>query len=136
MARHARVLLVAPVRTFVWFKDVVAVLEVAAPHHEHLPFYLRMVGTLWHACICIGLTPSALSGRLASDFVVDAFTGAGGNGVQLAAACASVLGIDLSAERLAAAAHNAALYGVAARLDLLAGDVLALLPCVRQVCIT
>ena len=89
-----------------------------------------------HVYIYIGLTPSALAGRLASDFVVDAFTGAGGNGVQLAAACASVLGIDLSAARLAAAAHNAALYGVAARLDLLAGDVLALLPCVRQVCIT
>ncbi|KAK9831968.1 hypothetical protein WJX81_004177 [Elliptochloris bilobata] len=70
--------------------------------------------------------------RLACGFVVDAFTGAGGNAVQLAAACAAVLGIDTSIERLAAAAHNAALYSVAPRMDLVAGDVLALLPRLRQ----
>lgn len=74
-----------------------------------------------------------VAGRLAGGFVVDAFTGAGGNAVQLAGACAAVLGIDTSAPRLAAAAHNAALYGVRGRLDLLAGDVLALLPRVRDV---
>ena len=74
-----------------------------------------------------------MAGRLAGGFVVDAFTGAGGNAVQLAGACAAVLGIDTSAPRLAAAAHNAALYGAAGRLDLLQGDVLALLPRVRNV---
>ena len=74
-----------------------------------------------------------MAGRLAGGFVVDAFTGAGGNAVQLAAACAAVLGIDTSAERLGAAAHNAALYGVRGRLDLVLGDVLALLPRVRGV---
>ena len=74
-----------------------------------------------------------MAGRLAGGFVVDAFTGAGGNAVQLAGACAAVLGIDTSAPRLAAAAHNAALYGSRGCLDLLLGDVLALLPRVRNV---
>lgn len=74
-----------------------------------------------------------MAGRLGGDFVVDAFTGAGGNAVQLAAACAAVLAIDTSAPRLAAAAHNAALYGVRGRLDLVVGDVLTLLPRVRNV---
>jgi len=72
------------------------------------------------------------AGRLAGQLVVDAFTGAGGNAVQLAAACGAVLGLDTSAARLAAAAHNAALYGVAQRLDLIVCDALSVLPRLRQ----
>ncbi len=89
------------------------------------------------------LTPEALALRLAAEFcsradprastvagkrVVDACCGSGGNALGFARAGCEVLAIDVDSERLAEAAHNAALYGVAGRIRFVHGDALALLP--------
>ena len=65
--------------------------------------------------------------------VVDGMCGVGGNAVHFARRCSHAIGLDCSASRLALAAHNAALYGVRSRLDLLCADFLQPLPRM-QVC--
>ena len=60
--------------------------------------------------------------------VVDGMCGVGGNVVHFARRCAHAVGLDSCAPRLALAAHNAALYGVRRRLDLLCADFLQPLP--------
>jgi predicted RNA methylase len=78
------------------------------------------------------LTPEALAMALAetvaSKRVVDACCGSGGNAVAFARAGCDVVAIDVDRERLAEAAHNAALYGVERRIRFIHGDVRALLP--------
>ena len=62
------------------------------------------------------------AGRVAGMVVVDAFCGVGGNAVHFAQRCKHVIGVDICASRLALAAQNARVYGVADRLDLICTD--------------
>ncbi len=63
--------------------------------------------------------------------VVDAFCGVGGNCIHFAARGMHVVAVDISLERLEMARHNAAVYGVADRIDFVLGDFLALAPRLR-----
>lgn len=68
--------------------------------------------------------------------IVDAFCGSGGNAIQFALALARgsgggggvVIGVDWSAERVAAAAGNAGVYDVENGIEFLVGDSYRLLP--------
>ena len=66
--------------------------------------------------------------------IVDAFAGVGGNAIQFALTCDRVIAVELSAQRLAIARHNAEVYGVADKIHFICGDFLALAPTL-QVCI-
>jgi len=74
----------------------------------------------------IGLTPERIAlelGELAKGrHVVDACCGAGGNAIGFARAGCSVTAIELDAERLAMAKHNASLYGVSDRIEWICDD--------------
>jgi predicted RNA methylase len=78
------------------------------------------------------LTPEALAmklaQRVAGQRIVDTCCGSGGNAIAFARAGCAVTAIDLDAERLAEAAHNAGLYGVAQRIRFVHGDACALVP--------
>ena len=58
--------------------------------------------------------------------VLDAFAGVGGNTIQFALAGALVLALERDPARVAATAHNAAVYGVRPHVELVCGDYLAL----------
>ncbi|ETV74909.1 hypothetical protein, variant 1 [Aphanomyces astaci] len=66
--------------------------------------------------------------RIACDVVVDAFTGCGGNAIQLAMTCHHVIAIDVDPAKIAIAKHNATIYGVADRIEWIVGDSFAVLP--------
>ncbi|KAM4552063.1 trimethylguanosine synthase [Odontesthes bonariensis] len=66
-----------------------------------------------------------------SQLVIDAFCGVGGNAIQFALTGKRVLAIDIDAVRLDMARHNAAVYGVAERMDFVQGDFLQLAPRLR-----
>ncbi|KAM7378666.1 hypothetical protein PAMP_004275 [Pampus punctatissimus] len=66
-----------------------------------------------------------------SQLVIDAFCGVGGNSIQFALTGKRVLAVDIDPVRLDLARHNAAVYGVADRIDFLQGDFLQLAPCLR-----
>ena len=72
-----------------------------------------------------------IAARCRCDVVVDAFAGVGGNAIQFAFTCERVIAIDLDADRLALARHNAQVYGVADRIEFVHGDFLALAPRLR-----
>ena len=59
---------------------------------------------------------------------MDAFAGVGGNAIQFALTCDRVIAVELSAQRLAIAKHNAEVYGVADKIHFICGDFLALAP--------
>lgn len=80
----------------------------------------------------LSLTPEPIAlqlgeraGRLR---VIDAFAGAGGNAIGFARAGCPVTAIELDEERLAMARHNATLYGVADRIEFIAGDARTIVP--------
>ncbi|KAH8310491.1 hypothetical protein KR044_001685 [Drosophila immigrans] len=62
--------------------------------------------------------------RLASDVIVDAFCGCGGNAIQFAKTCRRVIAIDIDANKLVMAKHNAAIYGVADKIEFIHADFL------------
>ncbi|CAL8469420.1 g8961 [Coccomyxa elongata] len=64
--------------------------------------------------------------RVAGRVVMDGFCGVGGSAVHLARRCPHVIGVDSCRPRLDLAAHNAGVYGVAHRLELLCADFLCL----------
>lgn len=72
------------------------------------------------------LTPEALALQLGERagraHVLDACCGAGGNAIGFARAGCKVTAMEIDAARLQLARHNARLYGVADRIDLIAGD--------------
>lgn len=66
--------------------------------------------------------------RCASDVIIDAFCGVGGNTIQFAMTCHRVIAIDIDPVRLACARHNARIYGVEDRIEFICGDYMTLLP--------
>jgi len=78
----------------------------------------------------LGLTPEALAldlGERARDVahaptVIDLCCGVGGNAIGFARSALRVIAIEIDPHRLAAARHNAALYGVADRIAFFQGD--------------
>ncbi|OQS04383.1 trimethylguanosine synthase [Thraustotheca clavata] len=78
------------------------------------------------------VTPEVISKhhakRIACDLVIDAFTGCGGNAIQLALTCRQVIAIDMDPCKIEIAKHNAKVYGVADRIEWLVGDAFQLLP--------
>jgi len=80
----------------------------------------------------VGLTPEAVALSLAArtrGVVIDGTCGAGGLAIALArtAGVERVIAVDVHAERLAMARHNAGIYGVADRIEFVRGDVVELL---------
>ncbi|MGK0358942.1 MAG: hypothetical protein ACI9U2_001236 [Bradymonadia bacterium] len=78
------------------------------------------------------LTPEALAlelgERAGGVHVIDACAGAGGNAIGFARAGCTVTAIEIDPARLAMARHNASLYGVAHRIEFIAGDATAIVP--------
>ncbi|KAH9989907.1 RNA cap guanine-N2 methyltransferase-domain-containing protein, partial [Russula compacta] len=72
------------------------------------------------------VTPEAIakqiSERCRCDVVLDAFCGVGGNTIAFARTCEYVIALDTSPTRLALARHNAALHGLASRIEFVLGD--------------
>ncbi|KAG0288147.1 Trimethylguanosine synthase [Linnemannia gamsii] len=66
--------------------------------------------------------------RCASDVIIDAFCGVGGNTIQFALTCHRVIAIDIDPIRLNCARHNARIYGVEDRIEFICGDYMTLLP--------
>jgi trimethylguanosine synthase len=69
---------------------------------------------------------------VAGRVVVDGFCGVGGSAVHFARRCSHVIAVDSCRPRLGLAAHNAGVYRVARRLDLICADFLRL-PATLQV---
>ncbi|GAA5876197.1 hypothetical protein JCM3774_002322 [Rhodotorula dairenensis] len=72
------------------------------------------------------VTPENIAAQIAercrSGVILDAFCGVGGNAIQFAFTCERVIALDTSPVRLACAAHNAAIYGVADRIKFVLAD--------------
>ncbi|KAI0248771.1 Tgs1 protein [Lactifluus subvellereus] len=72
------------------------------------------------------VTPEAIATQIAErcrcDVVLDAFCGVGGNAIAFARTCEHVIALDTSPTRLALARHNAALHGLAARIEFVLAD--------------
>ncbi|KAG0264369.1 Trimethylguanosine synthase [Mortierella polycephala] len=66
--------------------------------------------------------------RCASDIIIDAFCGVGGNSIQFAMTCHRVIAIDIDPVRLRCAKHNAKIYGVEDRIEFIQGDYMTLIP--------
>ena len=72
------------------------------------------------------VTPELIANQIAErcrcDTIVDAFCGVGGNAIAFAQTCEHVIAIDNDETRLRLARHNAAIYGVADRIEFVLGD--------------
>lgn len=60
--------------------------------------------------------------RLRGEVALDAFCGVGGSAIGLARAGKRVIAVDTDARRIEMARHNAAIYGVAERIEFVVGD--------------
>ncbi|KZT59186.1 S-adenosyl-L-methionine-dependent methyltransferase, partial [Calocera cornea HHB12733] len=87
-----------------------------------------------HGCLLdevgwFSITPEKIADQIAErcrcDVVLDAFCGVGGNAIAFARTCERVIAIDNSSVRLALARHNAAIYGVADRIEFILGDYIS-----------
>jgi tRNA G10 N-methylase Trm11 len=80
-------------------------------------------------------TPEEIAAHIAErcrcDVIIDGFCGAGGNAIQFAFTCNHVIAIDIDPVALRVARHNAAIYGVADRIDFIQGDFFTLIPRLR-----
>eukprot|EP00112_Aurelia_sp_Birch-Aquarium-sp1_P010856 Seg230.17 transcript_id=Seg230.17/GoldUCD/mRNA.D3Y31 product="Trimethylguanosine synthase" protein_id=Seg230.17/GoldUCD/D3Y31 len=78
------------------------------------------------------VTPEKIAEHIAErcrcDVVIDAFCGAGGNTIQLAFTCERVIAIDIDVTKIEIAKHNAAVYGVADRIEFIIGDYFDVAP--------
>ncbi|TDL26500.1 S-adenosyl-L-methionine-dependent methyltransferase [Rickenella mellea] len=74
------------------------------------------------------VTPEKMADQIAErcrcDTILDAFCGVGGNAIAFAKTCNRVIALDTSPVRLALARHNAAVYGVADRIEFILADYL------------
>jgi len=81
------------------------------------------------------VTPEKIARHIADrcrcDLIVDAFCGAGGNAIQFAFKCERVIAVDIDAEKIALARHNAAVYGVEDRIEFIVGDFLQVAPTLK-----
>merc|ERR1719354_227966 len=72
------------------------------------------------------VTPEKIAEHIAyrcqSDVIVDGFCGVGGNAIQFAFTCNHVIAIDIDPNKIKLARHNAAVYGVADRIEFIVGD--------------
>ncbi|KAI9455034.1 S-adenosyl-L-methionine-dependent methyltransferase [Russula earlei] len=72
------------------------------------------------------ITPEAIATQIAErcrcDVILDAFCGVGGNAIAFARTCERVIALDTSPTRLALARHNAALHGLATRIEFVLAD--------------
>lgn len=72
------------------------------------------------------ITPERVANHIAErcrcDTIVDAFCGVGGNAIAFAQTCERVIAIENDETRLRLARHNAAIYGVADRIEFVLGD--------------
>lgn len=73
---------------------------------------------LW-PCVCV-----RQARRCACGVLVDPFAGVGGNSIQFARTCASVLALDIDPQRLSMASHNAAVYQTEASIEFVCADFL------------
>jgi len=82
------------------------------------------------------VTPQGIAEHIAArcccDVVVDPFAGCGGNVIQLAKTCRAVIAIDIDPEKIRMAKHNAAIYGVADKIEFIVGDSMAILPTLKS----
>ncbi|KAI8808912.1 RNA cap guanine-N2 methyltransferase-domain-containing protein [Cladochytrium replicatum] len=72
-----------------------------------------------------------ISERCKCDVIVDAFCGVGGNAIQFARTCNTVLAIDIDPQKIACARRNAELYGVSERIEFIVGDFFELAPSIN-----
>ncbi|KAG9308057.1 Tgs1 protein [Chiua virens] len=75
------------------------------------------------------VTPELIANQIAErcrcDTILDAFCGVGGNAIAFAKTCEHVIALDISPVRLALARHNAAIYGVADRIEFILADYIS-----------
>lgn len=79
------------------------------------------------------VTPEKIAAHIATRFngktvVMELFGGAGGNSIQFALAGAYVIAVEISEEKIAMAANNAAVYGVSDYIEFIQADVYTFLP--------
>ena len=65
--------------------------------------------------------------------VIDCFAGVGGNAIQFARMCCSVVAIDIDPKRLELAINNAKIYGVQHCIDFIVGDFFQLTPSLKVI---
>lgn len=87
----------------------------------------------WHFQASIGFAVCKASAKAAKlgcrcSVIVDAFAGVGGNAIQFALTCDRVIAVELCAQRLETARHNAEVYGVADKIEFICGDFLEVAP--------
>ncbi|KAL6878445.1 hypothetical protein ACP4OV_012615 [Aristida adscensionis] len=66
--------------------------------------------------------------RISSGVVIDCFTGVGGNAIQFATKCKHVIAVDIDAQKIDCAQHNASVYGLSDHIDFIIGDFIHLAP--------
>jgi trimethylguanosine synthase len=75
------------------------------------------------------VTPESIAVQIADrcrcDTILDPFCGVGGNAIAFAKTCEHVIALDISPTRLALARHNAAIYGVADRIEFILADYIS-----------
>ncbi|CAH2034536.1 unnamed protein product, partial [Thlaspi arvense] len=69
--------------------------------------------------------------RCRGKVVIDCFSGVGGNTIQFAKVCSSVIAIDIDPVKVELAMNNAKVYGVADRVDFVVGDFIQLAPSLK-----
>ncbi|CAL9216814.1 unnamed protein product [Arabidopsis halleri] len=69
--------------------------------------------------------------RCRGKVMIDCFSGVGGNTIQFAKVCSSVIAIDIDPMKIAFAMNNAKVYGVANRIDFVTGDFMQLAPSLK-----
>ncbi|KAJ3214472.1 Trimethylguanosine synthase [Clydaea vesicula] len=62
--------------------------------------------------------------RVRCNVIIDAFCGAGGNSIQFASICNTVIAIDVDPKKIAIAKNNAKVYGVEKKILFVIGDAL------------
>ncbi len=88
---------------------------------------IRLDDESWYS-----VTPERIAQHIADrcrcSLVVDAFCGVGGNTIQFAFSCERVIAIDIDPHKIELARSNAAVYGVADRIEFVCGDFFKLVP--------
>ena len=74
---------------------------------------------------------SHIAERCRCGLLLDPFCGVGGNVIQFARTCERVIAVDIDAAKVAAARHNASIYGVSDRIEFIVGDAIEILGSLR-----